>query len=149
MSILIALLLLELYSPDIKYDFIDISPDFLLILIVLLTFKSGRKNGTLIGFFVGLSKDLLTQYATFGFLSLIGSCFGYAIGSINYIKNTNMKYILVSVIVFGYFFIFYNLQYSSDYIFSLKFSFLKCIMTILSLLSLKIIFKKKITTFEK
>ena len=148
-TIPIILCLLLLYFPYIDYNGIDISPNFSLIMIVLIALNSDRKSSTLAGFFIGLLQDLLTQYLTLGFLSLLGTCFGYGIGNIRFLKNTHMMYLLISFSVFIYFFMNFIIQYSEDYFFYFKFSFIKMLITVISLFLLRkffTIFFKSIKT---
>ena len=147
--ILFILCLLILYFPHLEYSGIDISPDFFLIIVVLVSLKSSRINATLAGFFIGVTQDLLTQYLGLGFLSLLGSCFGYSVGNIKSIKKTIMKYILISISIFIYFFIFFLIKYSESYFFYLKFSLIKMIMTILPIFLLRIFFINFFKTIEK
>ena len=136
----IILCLLLLYFPYIDYDKIDISPDFSLIVIILIAFNSNRKNSTLAGFFIGLFQDFLTQYLTLGFLSLLGTCFGYSIGNIRFLKKIYMRYLFISFLVFIYFFMSFIMQYSESYFFYFKFSFIKMIITIITLFLLRFFF---------
>ena len=136
----IILFFLLLYFPYINYDGIDISPDFGLIIIVLIALNSSRRSATLAGFFIGLFQDLLTQHLTLGFLSLLGTCFGYSIGNIRFFKNTHMLYLSISFSIFIYFFMNFIIQYSEGYFFYFKFTLIKMFTTIISLILLKFFF---------
>ena len=129
--IAITLCFLLLYFPYIDYDGIDVSPDFSLIIIVLIALNSGRRNATLAGFFIGLFQDLLTQYLTLGFLSLLGTCFGYGVGNIQSLKKIELMYLLIFITMFIYFFMNFIIQYSEDYFFYFKFSFIKTFISII------------------
>ena len=145
----IILCLLLLYFPYIDYYGIDLSPDFTLIIIILIALKTGRKQATLAGFFIGLLQDLLTQYLTLGFLSLLGTFFGYSVGSIQSIKKIDMKYILIFILIFIYLFFIFVIQYSEGYFFYFKFSIIKSVITILSLFLLRNIFINFFKSIEK
>ena len=129
MLILIILLLLELYFPYVIYSGINISPDFLLIIIILLSFRLDRSRIIIISFFIGLIKDLLIQYSFFGFLSLIHTCFSYGLGNIHNIRDDRTKYFLISILIFFYFFITYQLDYPNSYILLISFSMLRTFIT--------------------
>ena len=143
--LLFILFLLALYFPHIEYNTIDISPDFTLLIIITISLKSGQKNATLIGFLIGLIKDLITQYSSLGFLSLLTTCFGYSAGNLKVIRDTTMKYLLLTILIFFYFFIEYFLRYSESYFFYFKFSFIKTVSTLLVFL----ILRKTFTIFFK
>jgi len=129
--IAITLCFLLLYFPYIDYDGIDVSPDFSLIIIALIALNSGRRNATLAGFFIGLFQDLLTQYLTLGFLSLLGTCFGYGVGNIQSLKKIELMYLLIFITMFIYFFMNFIIQYSESYFFYFKFSFIKTFISII------------------
>ena len=146
MIILLSILfLLVLYFPSIEYNGIDISPDFTLLIIIIISLKSGQKSATVIGFLIGFIKDLITQYSSLGFLSLLTTCFGYSIGNLKVIRDTTMKYSLLTILIFLYFFVEYFLRYSESYFFYFKFSFIRTVSTLLVFL----ILRKTFTIFFK
>ena len=148
-SIILILLLLELYFPYLVYNGLNINPDFFLILIILIGFKYGRLKSTLVGFLIGFIRDFLTQYFLFGFLSFLTTSFGYLIANIRYFRNLNMRYIFLFFSIIMYFYLSYYIQYSGSNIFFLKFSVIKTCLTMISYFILKALFTKSYNYFEK
>ena len=147
--LLLLLLLLYFYFPYVSYDSIDISPDFLLLVIIFSSIQLSRSRLLLLSFIIGTIKDILTQYYFFGFLSLITTIFGYSIAIFNPFKKNSFNYILMIFFIFIYFFISYNLKYSESYLFYFKFSCIKSIVTFFSFFLFNTIFIKTIQKFEK
>ena len=95
MLYLILLLLLHFYFPYINYDSINVSPDFLFLLILFSSLKLTQNKLLILSFSTGLLKDILTQYYFFGFLSFINIFLGYAIFEIKSIKDKIAQYFII------------------------------------------------------
>jgi len=104
--IILLLLLLHFYFPAIDYGSIDISPDFLLIIIIINSFYLSDSKVLLSGFVIGLLKDLLTQSDYLGLLTFLSVLFAYGLIKLKVYQNKNMKYILISFLMLIYFFVF-------------------------------------------
>ncbi len=137
------LLILYFYFPSINYASINISPDFLLIMIIVNSFHLTDSRILLLGFSIGLFKDFLTQSNYLGFLTLITLFFAYLLIKIKIYKNKNIKYIYILCLIFIYFFINYFLKYSESYSFYFQFALIQSIITIFILFAFKIIFNKR------
>ena len=79
--LILILLILHFYFPYIHYNLIDISPDFLLLIIISSLRYSGFQI-ILISFIIGLYKDFITQSYFIGFLTFINTFFGYVISNL-------------------------------------------------------------------
>ena len=101
------LLILYFYFPSISYASINITPDFLLIMIIINSFYLIDSRILLLGFSIGLLKDFLTQSDYLGFLTLITLFFAYALIKIKSYKNKNIQYVYILCLMFIYFFINY------------------------------------------
>ena len=65
--IIIFLFSLSLYFPYLSYYGVDLTPNFILIIMTLVGLKTDKKISTIFGFFMGLIQDLTTQYLSLGF----------------------------------------------------------------------------------
>ena len=146
---LIILLLLHFYFPYMSYNSINISPDFLLLIIIYSSIRLDKSKLILISFIIGLLRDILTQYYFLGFISLLTTFFGYLMATTKSSKNFNFKYVSILIFTFFYFFIDYTLQYSESYFFYFKFSFIRLVVTISIFFLLNKIFTKIFKNFEK
>jgi len=147
--IILLLLILHFYFPSIYYNTINISPDFLLIIIVIGSFYLNNSKILLLGFSVGLLKDILTQSDYLGFLTFITLIFSYVLIKIKIYQNKNIQYVVISFLMLIYFFSNYFLKYSESYLFYLKFSLIKSIATIFVLFLFYLIFNERLKKNEK
>ncbi len=143
------LLILHFYFPSLDYNSINISPDFLLIIIIISSFYLNDSKILFLGFIIGLLKDILTQSNYLGFITFISLIFAYGLIKIQVYQNKTTKYIAVLVLMFIYFFINYFLKYSESYLFYLKFSLIQSIVTIFALISFYLIFNERFNKNEK
>ena len=147
--IILFLLILHFYFPSINYSSINISPDFLLIIIVISSFYLNDSKTLLLGFSIGLLKDILTQSDYLGFLTFITLFFSYGLIKIKIYKKKNIQYFSISFLMFIYFFANYFLKYSESHFFYFKFSLMQYIITIFILFLFYLIFNERFKKNEK
>ena len=96
--------LLQLYSPLFYFYDKNISPDFMLVFMILIAPQNNRRYMTISGFLIGLSQDILAHQDIFGFMALIKTCFGFFLGTID-LKSQSLKstYLLFLFIVIHFF----------------------------------------------
>jgi len=141
--ITLLLLILHFYFPSIDYNSISISPDFLLLIIIINSFYLNDSKTLLLGFIIGLLKDILTQSDYLGFLTFVTLVFSYALIKIKIYQKKDIQYFSISFLTFFYFFINYFLKYSESYFFYFKFSLIQAILTIFILFLFYFIFNKR------
>ena len=139
---ILLLLLFHFYFPYINYNLIDVSPDFLFLIILFSSLKLSHPKLVGLSFFIGLTKDILTHYYFFGFSSFMNSFIGYIIFSVQSIKDKIFQYCIIFFIMFTYFFINYSLQYAESYIFYFKYSLIKSFLTFIMFVLFNKIVKK-------
>ena len=147
--IILLLLILHFYFPIVEYGSINISPDFLLIIIIINSFYLSDSKVLLSAFIIGLLKDLLTQSDYLGLLTFLSILFAYGLIKIKVYKNKNIQCIVVLFLMFSYFFINYFLKYSESYLFYLKFSLIQSIITSFALIFCHFIFKGRLNKNAK
>jgi len=143
------LILLEFYFPSIIYKTFNISPSFLLLLIIFITFNYGQKRALLIAFLFAFIKDILIQHSLFGFITLITCIFAYFIGYLVKINDIRIKYLLSILLSLVYFYFYYLFQFSASSILYLELSFMKTLLTIIAYFLINLIFTKRYKFFEK
>ena len=142
-------LLLLFYAPIIYYNSSDISPNFFIIIIIYCGFKYYKKTIIIISFFLGVFHDFLIHYEYLGIISILITSFGYAIGNIKKIKNIKMKYILIIILVFIY---FYSNEFITNYenfFLIFKNSLINTFITISTYFLIRFLFRKKFFIIEK
>ena len=143
------LILLEFYFPSIFYKTFNISPSFLLLLIIFITFKYGRKRALLIAFLFAFIKDILIQHSLLGFITLLTCIFAYFIGYLVKINDIKIKYLLSIFLSLVYFYFYYLFQFSAASILYLELSFMKTLVTIIAYFLINLIFSERYKFFEK
>tara|TARA_Y100001968_G_scaffold200356_1_gene183923 strand:+ start:312 stop:761 length:450 start_codon:yes stop_codon:yes gene_type:complete len=147
--IILLLLILHFYFPIVEYGSINISPDFLLIIIIINSFYLNDSKVLLSGFMIGLLKDLLTQSNYLGLLTFLSILFAYGLIKLKVYKSKSIQYIVVLFLMFIYFFINYFLKYSESYLFYFKFALIQSIITSFALIFCHFIFKGKLNKNAK
>jgi len=97
--IIFGVILLQILFPSIYYKNFKISPDFMLLLLTYLAFRMDRFYCVIIGFFIGILQDTISQIELFGIYAFIKSCMGFALGSLRGIVNTWPKSFIFILIV--------------------------------------------------
>ena len=143
------LILLEFYFPSIFYKTFNVTPSFLLLLIIFVAFNYGQKSAILIAFLFGFIKDILIQYSSFGLLTLLTCIFAYCIVYLIKINDIKIKYMVSFFLFLIYFYFYYLFQFSSSSILYLELSFIKTLMTIITYFIINFIFNKRYKFFEK
>ncbi len=142
----VLLILLHLYFPSIEFESINISPDFLLILIIFNSFYLSDSKTIFLGFSVGLLKDFLIMSDYLGFLTLISISFSYLIVKVKIYKNKSLHYFLFFIFIYSY--SSYFLKYSTSYSFYFKFAIIQSVVTFISFYFLRL-FTERFSKIEK
>ena len=100
--IILGVIILQMLFPSIYYKNFKISPDFMLLLLTYLAFRMDRFYCVIIGFFIGILQDSITQIELFGIYAFIKSCTGFALGSLRGIVNIWPKSIIFILILMSY-----------------------------------------------
>ena len=143
------LILLEFYFPSILYKTFNVSPSFLLLLIIFITFKYGLKRALLITFLFAFIKDILIQHSLFGSITFLTCIFTYFIGFLVKINDIKIKYLISIFLSLVYFYFYYLFQFSASSILYLELSFMKTLVTIIAYFLISLIFSKRYKFFEK
>ena len=143
------LILLEFYFPSIFYKTFNVSPSFLLLLIIFVTFNYGRKRAILVAFLFAFIKDILTQYSSFGFITLLTCIFAYFIGYLVKTNDIKIKYLVSIFLCLVYFYFYHLFQFSASSFFYLELSFMKTLLTIIAYFIINLIFTRRYKFFEK
>ena len=100
--IFFAVLLVQFFFPSIDLYSFKIVPDFLLILLTLYSFQNDRLYCVIIGFFMGLFQDLVSQMDLIGVLALSKSVSGFLLGTLRKYLSFFTKKIVYLNIIFIY-----------------------------------------------
>ena len=98
----IGLLLLMILIQSTRFDFWairSIKPDFILLLLFIISIREGSIIGTIFGFFGGLAQDLFSN-SLLGSGAFAKSLWGYLIGKSNKRFDTNSLIVQIGLIFF-------------------------------------------------
>ena len=93
-----------------------IRPDFMLILVLYVSFQFGSLNGVILGFSLGILEDLISSGSLMGLSSLTKSISGFLIGRLKgkyYIMNPIVFHFSWFAILLLHFFIYVYFNYQS------------------------------------
>ena len=136
----ILLIILQLFFPAIYYNDIDISPDFFLLSLIVLSINFSSYKIIIAGLIIGFMNDLLISTNYFGFITVIYALFAYLLLRLN-IYKTNDMFNLFLIIAFYFCTIsMYLLRYSDSYFFYIKYSLIKVVISFMVLFMVDKIF---------
>lgn len=118
-----------LFFPEINFNNINVSPDFM-ILLILFSLKDFSVPIIIIGSFsIGFLKDSLTQVNLFGVNTFLLGVLGYLFLVSMSIKNNVIKYFSIFLFIFLYHFCFFYITISDNFLFIITLSVLKTFST--------------------
>lgn len=121
----ILLIILHLYFPALYYNDIDISPDFFLLSLIVLSISFSNYKIILAGILIGFINDLLISTNYFGFITIIYSLFSYLLLRLNIYKTNDIFNLFIIISFYFCTVSVYLLRYSDSYFFYVKYSLIK------------------------
>ena len=139
----IILIILLFYFPSLNISYINVSPDFFLIILIINSSFLNEYKFLFLGLLIGLFHDLLTQTNYLGFITLIYVLCSYFLLKIKVYKTLKIYQLLIFLLILLCSFSKYTLLYSETYLFYLKFSLIQSIFTYFILFLIKILFSER------
>lgn len=128
-----------LFFPEIHFDNTNISPDFIILLILFSLNDFSVSIIILSSFLIGFIRDSLTQINLFGINTFLLGVLGYLFLVFNGIKNNIIKCFSIFVLLFIYHFCFFYATISNNFLSIIILTFLKTFSTyVVFLFSIKI-----------
>ena len=121
----IFLIILHLYFPALYYNDIDISPDFFLLSLIVLSISFSNYKIILAGILIGFINDLLISTNYFGFITIIYALFAYLLLRLNIYKTNDIFNLFIIISFYFCTISIYLLRYSDSYFFYVKYSLIK------------------------
>ena len=121
----ILLIILHLYFPALYYNDIDISPDFFLLSLIVLSISFSNYKIILAGILIGFINDLLISTNYFGFITIIYALFAYLLLRLNIYKTNDIFNLFIIISFYFCTISIYLLRYSDSYFFYVKYSLIK------------------------
>ena len=121
----ILLIILHLYFPALHFNDIDISPDFFLLSLIVLSLTISNYKIILAGILIGFINDLLITTNYFGFITIIYTLFAYLLLRLNTYKTNDIFNLFIIISFYFCTISIYLLRYSDSYFFYIKYSLIK------------------------
>ena len=139
----VILIILLFYFPSLNISYINVSPDFFLIILIINSSYLNEYKFLLLGLLIGLFHDFLTQTNYLGFITLIYFLSSYFLLKIKIYKPSKIYQLLIFLLILLCSFSKYTLSYSETYLFYFKFSLIQSIFTYFILFLIKIVFSER------
>lgn len=139
----VILIILLFYFPSLNISYINVSPDFFLIILIINSSFLNEYKFLFLGLLIGLFHDLLTQTNYLGFITLIYVLCSYFLLKIKVYKTLKIYQLLIFLLILLCSFSKYTLLYSETYLFYFKFSLIQSIFTYFILFLIKILFSER------
>ena len=144
----VILIILLFYFPSLNITYINVSPDFFLIILIINSSYLNEYKFLLLGLLIGLFHDFLTQTNYLGFITLIYVLSSYFLLKIKVYKPSKIYQLLIFLLILLCSFSKYTLSYSETYLFYFKFSLIQSIFTYFILFLIKIVFSERFKKFD-
>ena len=136
----VLLIILHLYFPALYYNDIDISPDFFLLSLIVLSISFSNYKIILAGILIGFINDLLISTNYFGFITIIYALFAYLLLRLNIYKTNDIFNLSIIISFYLCTILIYLLRYSDSYFFYVKYSLIKLAVSFMVLFMIDKIF---------
>ena len=136
----VLLIILHLYFPALYYNDIDISPDFFLLSLIVLSISFSNYKIILAGILIGFINDLLISTNYFGFITIIYALFAYLLSRLNIYKTNDIFNLSIIISFYLCTILIYMLRYSDSYFFYVKYSLIKLAVSFMVLFMIDKIF---------
>ena len=139
----VILIILLFYFPSLNISYINVSPDFFLIILIINSSFLNEYKFLFLGLLIGLFHDFLTQTNYLGFITLIYVLCSYFLLKIKVYKTLKIYQLLIFLLILLCSFSKYTLLYSETYLFYFKFSLIQSIFTYFILFLIIILFSER------
>ena len=136
----VLLIILHLFFPALYYNDIDISPDFFLLSLIVLSISFSNYKIILAGILIGFINDLLISTNYFGFITIIYALFAYLLSRLNIYKTNDIFNLSIIISFYLCTILIYMLRYSDSYFFYVKYSLIKLAVSFMVLFMIDKIF---------
>ena len=130
MMLYLLLVLFFLFFPNISFNSVNFTPNFLLILLLCCIDKFEKSFYIIFAFFIGFLIDILTQFNLFGINMICFTVFSYFYMHLYEIKNETFKNLLILLLVFLFNFIQFSLSETNSLLFIIFVSLINLFSTL-------------------
>jgi len=106
---------IQIFIPAFNFYNLVIVPDILIIFLTYIGFYYGRFYVIIIGFFIGISQDFITQVELMGAMAFTKSAIGFGLGTLALYRNVwsgNIRMFFIFLLYNLHFLIYYFIKFS-------------------------------------
>ena len=111
----IIVMCIQIFIPAFNFYNLVIVPDILIIFLTYIGFYYGRFYVIILGFFIGISQDFITQVELMGAMAFTKSAIGFGLGTLALYRNVwsgNIRMFFIFLLYNLHFFIYYFIKFS-------------------------------------
>ena len=111
----IIVMCIQIFIPAFHFYNLVIVPDILIIFLTYIGFYYGRFYVIILGFFIGISQDFITQGELMGAMAFTKSAIGFGLGTLALYRNVwseNIRMFFIFLLYNLHFLIYYFIKFS-------------------------------------
>ena len=111
----IIVMCIQIFIPAFIFYNLVIVPDILIIFLTYIGFYYGRFYVIILGFFMGISQDFITQVELMGAMAFTKSAIGFGLGTLALYRNVwsgNIRMFFIFLLYNLHFLIYYFIKFS-------------------------------------
>tara|TARA_B100001179_G_scaffold229575_1_gene215551 strand:- start:664 stop:1155 length:492 start_codon:yes stop_codon:yes gene_type:complete len=111
----IIVMCIQIFIPAFNLYNLVIVPDILIIFLTYIGFYYGRFYVIILGFFIGISQDFITQVELMGAMAFTKSAIGFGLGTLALYRNVwsgNIRMFFIFLLYNLHFLIYYFIKFS-------------------------------------
>ena len=111
----IIVMCIQIFIPAFNFYNLVIVPDILIIFLTYIGFYYGRFYVIILGFFMGISQDFITQVELMGAMAFTKSAIGFGLGTLALYQNVwsgNIRMFFIFLLYNLHFLIYYFIKFS-------------------------------------
>ena len=111
----IIVMCMQIFIPAFNFYNLVIVPDILIIFLTYIGFYYGRFYVIILGFFIGISQDFITQVELMGAMAFTKSAIGFGLGTLALYRNVwsgNIRMFFIFLLYNLHFLIYYFIKFS-------------------------------------
>ena len=111
----IIVMCIQIFIPAFNFYNLVIVPDILIIFLTYIGYYYGRFYVIILGFFMGISQDFITQVELMGAMAFTKSAIGFGLGTLALYRNVwsgNIRMFFIFLLYNLHFLIYYFIKFS-------------------------------------
>ena len=111
----IIVMCIQIFIPAFNFYNLVIVPDILIIFLTYIGFYYGRFYVIILGFFMGISQDFITQVELMGAMAFTKSAIGFGLGTLALYRNVwsgNIRMFFIFLLYNIHFLIYYFIKFN-------------------------------------